>query len=82
MEDQERAQVGGSNVKKNVILCLRLRYSIKNQNMQHIAPTIFLATLNYILKPNLTRKTQWTKHTQLSVHTNNFNVRYTQIKLS
>ncbi|CAK2011842.1 hypothetical protein VCRA2122O12_360025 [Vibrio crassostreae] len=41
-----------------------------------------MATLNYILKSNLTRKTQWTKHTQLSVHINNFNVRYTQIKLS
>ncbi|CAK1936379.1 hypothetical protein VCRA2123O444_320027 [Vibrio crassostreae] len=40
MEDQERAQVGGSDVKKNVILCLRLRYSIRNQTVQHIALTI------------------------------------------
>ncbi|CDU10758.1 hypothetical protein VCR31J2_2260025 [Vibrio coralliirubri] len=39
-------------------------------------------TLSYILKPNITLKKQRTKHTQLSVHIDGFNVRYTQIKLS
>ncbi|CAH6794311.1 hypothetical protein VCHA39O220_90028 [Vibrio chagasii] len=40
MEDQETSQVGRPDVKKNVILCPRLRSCIKDQDAQYLLQTI------------------------------------------